>query len=160
MVDHCRFFGGTTSQPVTFVTLRETLPKEGSMESTTPGPSPLVLLIVPPDAHHQHATILTAAGFRVVSQGDDEATVQSVLDLVPRIIVAELNGTSTDPMFGLVHRLKDDKRAREIPLIVYGIGLTANQIEQTARAGAMWLQLEPKDGYKLLGAVRGVLSAA
>jgi hypothetical protein len=143
---------------VTFGTPRETLPKEGTLESVTLGTSPLVLLIVPPDAHHQHAAILTAAGFRVVSQADDEATVQSVLDLVPGIIVAELSGSRTDPMFGLVHRLKDDLRARDIPLIVYGIGLTADQIEQTAHAGAMWLQLEPCDGYKLLAAVRGVLS--
>lgn len=128
------------------------------MKSVTPGTSPLVLLIVPPDAHHQHTAILTAAGFRVLSQTDNEATVQSVLDLVPEIIVAELSGARTDPMFDLVHRLKDDVRARDIPLIVYGIGLTAAQIEQTAHAGAMWLQLEPCDGYKLLGAVRGVLS--
>ena len=128
------------------------------MESATLGTSPLVLLIVPPDAHHQHTAILTAAGFRVVSQADNEATVQSVLDLIPKIIVAELSGNGADPMFGLVHRLKDDPRARDIPLIVYGIGLTADQIEQTAHAGAMWLQLEPCDGYKLLAAVRGVLS--
>jgi hypothetical protein len=128
------------------------------MESATRGTSPLVLLIVPPEAHHKHTAILTAAGYRVVSQADDEATVQSVLDLSPRIIAAELSGTRTDPMFGLVHRLKDDPHARDIPLIVYGIGLTADQIEQTAHAGAMWLQLEPSDGYKLLAAVRGVLS--
>ena len=129
------------------------------MQSATVGTAPTVLLIVPPDAHHKHSAILTAAGFRVVSQADDEATVRSVLDLKPKIIAAELNGTSTDPMFGLVHRLKSDQRARAIPLIVYGIGLTADQIEKTAHAGAMWLQLEPCDGYKLLAAVRGVLSA-
>ena len=47
-----------------------------------------------------------------------------------------------------------------MPSLLASRGLTADEIEKTANAGAMWLQLEPTDGYKLLGAVRGVLRAA
>ena len=113
------------------------------MESATLGTSPLVLLIVPPDAHHQHMAILTAAGFRVVSQADNEATVESVLDLAPTIVVAELSGTSTDPMFGLVHRLKDDLRARDIRSSCTGRP-DLRPIEQTAHAGAMCCSSNPR----------------
>lgn len=80
------------------------------------------------------------------------------MDLQPSIIVAELDGAS-NLTFELVDTLQAHALARHIPMIVYGFGLTPDQIEATARAGAMWLQLEPLDGYKLLGAVRGVLAA-
>ena len=124
----------------------------------TGAPTPLVLLIVPSETRHKHAAILTAAGYMVESQSEPESTVRRVLDLQPNIIVAELNGAS-DVTFKLVRTLQGHTLARRIPMIVYGFGLTSQQIEATARAGAMWLQLEPLDGYKLLGAVRGVLSA-
>jgi hypothetical protein len=40
------------------------------------------------------------------------------------------------------------------------VGLSAEDIERAARGGAMWLQLEPSDGLKLVAAIRGVLNAA
>jgi hypothetical protein len=49
---------------------------------------------------------------------------------------------------------------RSPPVIVYGYGLSAEEIEHAARAGALWLQLEPSDGTKLVAAIRGVLAAS
>ena len=121
---------------------------------------PVVLLIAPGDPHHDHTRILADAGFRIITQSRDDASVKDIIDLDPRIVIAELSdGAGTDAIFNLVRRLKAHHMARHIPLIVYGTGLTADQIETTAHAGAMWLQLEPRDGYKLLAAVRGVLRA-
>jgi hypothetical protein len=45
-------------------------------------------------------------------------------------------------------------------VIVYGHGLNPEDIERAARGGAMWVQLEPSDGLKLVAAVHGVLAAA
>ena len=120
--------------------------------------SPLVLLVVSSDIKHRHAAILAADGFRVATQTEPESTVRAIMKMEPSIIVAELDSAS-DVTLVLVRTLHQHALARYIPMIVYGFGLTPEQIESTARSGAMWLQLEPSDGYKLLGAVRGVLAA-
>ena len=133
------------------------------MDENTPSSHPIVLLISPEIAstpHHDHTAILASAGYHIVAQGPAEASVAEVLRLHPRIIAAEMGEGGREGMFNLVRRLKAHPLARHIPLIVYGVGLTADEIEATAHAGAMWLQLEPKDGFKLLGAVRGILRAA
>jgi len=129
--------------------------------ASTPSHQPLVLVIRHEQQapNHDHKAILGKAGFQVVSHTHEEASVAEVLRMAPRIIVAELGSGGSEAMFSLVRRLKAHQLARHIPLIVYGIGLTADEIETTAHAGAMWLQLEPADGYKLLGAIRGVLRA-
>jgi len=106
---------------------------------------------------HDHAAMLASAGFHVITHTHDQSSVKEVLRLGPRIVLAELAEGERETMFDLVRQLK--ATARHIPVIVYGVGLTAGEIEATARAGAMWLQLEPTDGVKLVAAVRGVLRA-
>ena len=46
------------------------------------------------------------------------------------------------------------------PCIVYGHSLDAHDIETAARAGALWLELAPADGARLLAAARGLVAAA
>ena len=130
--------------------------------NSTPLSQSLVLLVTPEkqSGNHDHTAILSKAGFHVVNHTHEGASVSEIVRLEPRIIIAELGEGGSDAMFNLVRRVKADPFGRHIPLIVYGVGLTADEIETTAHAGAMWLQLEPTDGYKLLGAVRGVLRAA
>jgi DNA-binding response OmpR family regulator len=133
------------------------------MDPTTPvSQQPIVLLVTPEKQarSHDHTAILSKAGFQVVNHTHEAASVAEIVRLEPRIIIAELGEGGRDAMFNLVRRVKAHQFGRHIPLIVYGVGLTADEIETTAHAGAMWLQLEPTDGYKLLGAVRGVLRAA
>lgn len=132
------------------------------IRSTTTSQHPVVLLITPlqPPPAHDHTAVLAKSGFTVVNHTHEDASVPEVLRLDPRIIVAELGDGGREGMFNMVRRLKAHPTVRHIPLIVYGVGLTADEIEATAYAGAMWLQLEPTDGYKLLGAIRGVLRAA
>ena len=123
---------------------------------------PVVLLVTPEKQarNHDHTTMLTKAGFNVVNHTHEEASVTEIVRLEPRIIIAELGEGGSEAMFELVRRVKAHQFGRHFPVIVYGVGLTADEIETTAHAGAMWLQLEPTDGYKLLGAVRGELRAA
>lgn len=124
--------------------------------------NPVVLLITPtkPPPAHDHTAILGKAGFQILNHTHEDASVTEVLRLDPRIIAAELGAGGREGMFNMIRRLKAHPTVRHIPLIVYGVGLTADEIEATAHAGAMWLQLEPSDGYKLLGAIRGVLRAS
>jgi DNA-binding response OmpR family regulator len=129
--------------------------------STGPSQQPVVLVITPvKPQQHDHTKILSQSGFQVLNYAHEDATVSEVLRLEPRIIIAELGDDGREATFNLVRRLKAHQLARHIPLIVFGGGLTAAEIETTAHAGAMWLQLEPTDGYKLLGAIRGVLRVA
>ena len=131
------------------------------MDTPNP-PNPRTVLLVTsatPPHLHDHTTVLANAGFKVLNHPYDEASIGDVIRLEPHIIVAELDNGASEGMFNFVRRLKADPIARDIPIIVYGVGLTADEIEKTAHAGAMWLQLEPKDGFKLLGAIRGVLRA-
>jgi hypothetical protein len=131
------------------------------MDSEIASGQPIVLVIVPTiqsDAH-DHTQTLTQAGFRVVPFTHEQASAPGVLRLGPRIIVAELADGESRAMFDLLRLFKTHPLVRHIPVIVYGVALTAAEIETIARVGAMWLQLEPTDGFKLVGAVRGVLRA-
>jgi hypothetical protein len=124
--------------------------------------APLVLLAESDHAEHHHLEILTRAGFRVVRLPVDELTSTLIRDVKPAIIAVELDGSRQGDALDLAPRLRRDARPRAIPIpiIVYGHGLSPADIEAAATGGAMWLQLEPSDGAKLVAAIRGVLAAA
>jgi DNA-binding NarL/FixJ family response regulator len=131
--------------------------------------APLVLLVEDSDHQHDHAGLLTRAGFRVVRLPTAEITAQLIQEVNPAILVAELNGSRSSDTLDLAPRLRGAisrssprsyGSASSIPVIVYGHSLSAPDIERAARGGAMWLQLEPADGVKLVAAIRGVLGAA
>ena len=130
------------------------------MATEFPSGPPVVLRVEPPDAKHQHAELLTRAGFRVVRSPPHEVTVRHMQDVKPAIIAVELDGSARDAL-DLAPRLRAEARplAIPIPVIVYGHGLSAPDIERAATGGAMWVQLEPSDGAKLVAAIRGVLTA-
>jgi DNA-binding NarL/FixJ family response regulator len=122
---------------------------------------PVVLLVEPTDPKHRHAEMLTRAGLRVVRLPPHEVNSQLLDDVKPAIIAAELDGSQQSDALDLASRVREDAppHSTPVPVIVYGHGLKAEDIERAARGGAMWLQLEPSDGLKLVAAIRGVLAA-
>ena len=123
--------------------------------------APLVLLAESAHAEHHHAEILARAGLRVIRLPAHEVTSALMRDVKPAIIAIEFDGLQPNDGLDLAPRLRADARPRAIPIpvIVYGHGLSAADIERAATGGAMWLQLEPSDGTKLVAAIRGVLAA-
>jgi hypothetical protein len=103
--------------------------------------------------------MMSKAGFRVVSVPAHRASVRYELDQQPSVVAAELGAASAAQTWQFVRRFRQDGDARLIPCIVYGHGLKADDIETAARAGALWLQLEPSDGARLLAAARGLVAA-
>ena len=131
--------------------------------ATEPASSaPLVLLAESAHAEHHHGEMLTRAGFRVVTLPVREVMPPLIRDVKPAIIAIEFDGSQPSDALDLAPRLRADPRPRAIPIpvIVYGYGLSAPDIERAATGGAMWVQLEPSDGVKLVAAIRGVLTAA
>jgi hypothetical protein len=124
--------------------------------------APLVLLAESAHADHHHDEMLTRAGFRVVTLPIREVTPTLIRDVKPAIVAIEFDGEQPTDALDLAPRLRANGRPRAIPIpvIVYGFGLSAPDIERVATGGAMWLQLEPSDGVKLVAAIRGVLTAS
>jgi hypothetical protein len=121
----------------------------------------IVLLVEPSDPKHHHAELLRRAGFQVVTLPMAEITGDLLREVSPALVAIELDAARTSDVLGLNPRLRSElHRSIPVPVIVYGHGLNALDIEQAARGGAMWLQLEPSDGAKLIAAVRGVLAAS
>jgi len=127
---------------------------------TTNASLPLVVLIESDGSQHRHADMMSRAGFRVVSLPARDAKVSDVLDQRPRVVAAELSPANPTHTWEFVRGLRQDSNARAIPCIVYGHSLDAHDIETAARAGALWLELAPPDGARLLAAARGLVAGA
>src|SRR5579872_5228303 len=112
------------------------MPKSGS-------DSPVVVLIEPERGQHDHTDVMSKAGFRAVSVPAHRASVKYVLGHRPNVVAAELAAANADQTWAFVRRFREDRAGRFIPCVVYGHGLQPDDIETAARAGALWLQLEP-----------------
>src|SRR5438067_388535 len=121
---------------------------------------PLVLLFEPKGGGHQHTDILVRAGFRVASVATEKVDIGGVLEQGPAVVAAEIDGSGSAITLNLARRFRQDPRARPIPFIIYGHHLRPQDIEDAARAGALWLQLGPTDGERLVAAVRGLIAAS
>ena len=121
---------------------------------------PLVLFVEPKGARHQHAQFVARAGFRVATLAVEEIDVDDVLAQSPAVIAAELDGSASRTTLDLARRFRQSRQARLIPFIIYGHELRPRDIEDAARAGALWLQLEPDDGARLVAAVRGLIAGS
>jgi len=120
---------------------------------------PLVLLVEPKGAQHKHAALVAGAGFRVASVAVEDVDIRRILEQRPAVVAAELDGGGAATL-NLASRFRQTREARLIPFIIYGHELGAREIEAAARAGALWLQLEPNDGARLVAAVRGLIAAS
>jgi DNA-binding NtrC family response regulator len=119
----------------------------------------LIVLIEPKAARHQHADILDRAGFRVAAIAAEEFNLARVLEQGPAVVAAELDGAGSATL-NLAKQFRQTAQARLIPFIIYGHQLRPQDIENAARTGALWLQLEPGDGNRLVAAVRGLIAAS
>ena len=120
----------------------------------------LVLLLAPEGAQQHHAERLAAQGFRVVSLSWPEADLESVIGYAPALVAIELLPADARHTLELAHAFRQNTRTPQIPFIIYGPHLRAREIEDAARTGVLWLQMEPGDGAKLVAAVRGLLAAS
>jgi hypothetical protein len=121
----------------------------------------LVLLIEPHATRNQrHAQSLMRAGYRVSSVAAEGIDIGHVLQRRPAVIAAELDHSGLVRTLNLAKRFRENPQARLIPFIIYGHQLRPRDIEDAARAGALWLQLEPTDGARLVAAVRGLIAAS
>jgi CheY-like chemotaxis protein len=121
---------------------------------------PLVLLVEPKGAQHAHSDVVRRAGFRVAIIAAHEFDVARVLAQSPAVIAAELDGSGSVATLGLARQFRQNPQGRPIPFIVFGQHLRNSDIEDIARAGALWLQLGPADGARLVAAVRGLIAAS
>jgi CheY-like chemotaxis protein len=121
---------------------------------------PLVVLIEPKEAQHRHAEAVARAGFRVASVAAEHVDVARVLEQGPAVVAAELDGSGSVPTLDLARRFRQNPQARLIPFVIYGVQLRTQDIENAARAGALWVQLEPADGARLAAAIRGLVAAS
>jgi CheY-like chemotaxis protein len=122
--------------------------------------SPVVVLIEAEHGEHHHGEMLSRAGFGVVSIPTQKASVDLVLEHTPDIVAAELTPSHEASTLEFVRRFRERPETRLVPFVVYGHSLRAQDIEAAARAGALWLQLEPSDGARLIAAARGLVAAA
>jgi hypothetical protein len=122
--------------------------------------SPVVVLIEPEGSQHRYGDSLSSAGFHVVHVRTSEANVARVLKPSPSVVAAELIQSHAIDILDFVRRFRENPEARLIPFILYGQSLARRDIEDAARAGAMWLQLDASDGSRLAAAARGLISAS
>ena len=120
---------------------------------------PLVVLIEPRPARRHHADTLSSAGFHVVRITAQNASVDRVLAQRPNLVAEELVTTHLGRTWTFVRLFRERWATRFIPLIVYGHHLRLADIDAAALAGALWLQVAPSDGTRLVAAARGLLLA-
>jgi CheY-like chemotaxis protein len=119
----------------------------------------LIVLIEPKAARHRHTDILARAGFRVTSIAAEEFDLTRLLKQSPAVVAAELDDAGSATL-NLAKQFRQTPQAPLIPFIIYGHQFRPQDIENAARAGALWLQLEPGDGNRLVAAVRGLIAAS
>ena len=99
------------------------------------------------------------AGYGLSSVAAEDMDIAHVLQQRPAVIAAELDHSGLVGTLNLAKRFRENTQGRLIPFIIYGHELRPQDIEDAARAGALWLQIEPTDGARLVAAVRGLIAA-
>jgi DNA-binding response OmpR family regulator len=119
-----------------------------------------VVVLFQSRANDDHRHALARAGLRVEVIRDERVSEATVLSLAPNLIAIEFDSSRGTSAFDLPRRLRANPRMNMIPIIMYAPLLRAEDIEDIARSGLMWLQVGTTDNLKLIAAVRGVLAAA
>jgi hypothetical protein len=87
----------------------------------------------------------------------EEVDIAGVLEQGPAVVAAQLDGSGASSTLNLAHRFRQTPQALLIPFVIYGHELRPGDIEDAARIGALWVQLEPSDGARLVAVVRGLI---
>ena len=100
---------------------------------------------------------LTGSGFRVSQAHNGLQALERALDLLPDVVVTDLNIPGIDG-FELTRRLKHDPRTREIPVIaVTGYAAFAADPERAHRAGCDVVLPKPCSPDDLESAIRSLI---
>jgi two-component system cell cycle response regulator DivK len=119
---------------------------------------PSVLLVEDDqDGRRMYAEWLTGAGFRVSQAHNGLQALERALDLVPDVVVTDLNIPGIDG-FELTRRLKQDPRTREIPVLaVTGYAAFAADPDRAHRAGCDAVLPKPCSPDDLESAIRSLI---
>lgn len=124
-----------------------------------PGDSGQSVLLVEDDqdGRRMYAEWLTGAGFRVSQAHNGLQALERALDLVPDVVVTDLNIPGIDG-FELTRRLKQDPRTREIPVLaVTGYAAFAADPDRAHRAGCDAVLPKPCSPDDLESAIRSLI---
>ena len=124
-----------------------------------PGDSGQSVLLVEDDqdGRRMYAEWLTGAGFRVSQAHNGLQALERALDLVPDVVVTDLNLPGIDG-FELTRRLKQDPRTREIPVLaVTGYAAFAADPDRAHRAGCDAVLPKPCSPDDLESAIRSLI---
>ena len=114
-----------------------------------------VILLV--DAKDEYAALLRRSGFTVEIAAGDTTDTGTIVATRPALVAVQLDTTRSAETLETARLLRAHPQLRNTPIVVFAAVLDAKHIEEAARSGLLWLQLNPVD--KLVAAVRGLLSA-
>ena len=123
------------------------------------GPGVSVLLVEDDSAgRRMYAEWLTHAGFAVQQAHNGLQALERALDLVPDVVVTDLNIPGIDG-FELTRRLKHDPRTRNVPVVAV-TGYAAFQADpgRAQRAGCDAVLEKPCSPDELESAIRSLIS--
>jgi CheY-like chemotaxis protein len=109
------------------------------------------------DGRRLYAEWLRSAGFLVEEAHNGLQALERAFDLLPDIIVADLNIPGIDG-FELTRRLKHDPRTRDVPVLaVTGYAAFAAEPERAHRAGCDVVLPKPCSLEDLESSIRGLI---
>jgi len=109
------------------------------------------------DGRRMYVEWLTGAGFRVSQAHNGLQALERALDLLPDVVVTDLNIPGIDG-FELTRRLKHDPRTRDIPVIaVTGYAAFAADPDRAHRAGCDVVLPKPCSPDDLESAIRSLI---
>jgi two-component system, cell cycle response regulator DivK len=122
-------------------------------------PQPSVLLVEDDQAGRRlYAAWLTDAGFIVKQAHNGLQALEQALDLVPDVVVTDLNIPGIDG-FELTRRLRLDPRTRNVPVVaVTGYAAFAADPARAQRAGCNTILEKPCSPDDLESAIRALIS--
>jgi two-component system, cell cycle response regulator DivK len=110
------------------------------------------------DGRRMYTEWLTGSGFRVSQAHNGLQALERALDLLPDVVVTDLNIPGIDG-FELTRRLKHDPRTRDIPVIaVTGYAAFAADPERARRAGCDVVLPKPCSPDELESAIRSLIT--
>jgi two-component system, chemotaxis family, chemotaxis protein CheY len=121
---------------------------------------PVLVIGADGSSREQYAEALRGAGFTVVTAADCEAAFETVTSLTPQLVVVSFHPGTRDDALALCQHLKSDSRTRAVPILLTSEAIDADDLRRATDMSVLGLTIGPRDGTKLVSAVRGVLAVS